>query len=457
MKTEGASGKAQDARSRASFPFSRSPFNLDNTWALLRYNFRVLMLNNWWLLVFPIAVSQLSVFWNVVTVDKLKMWLPAQSAERITPLLAAFLGAHLLSAEYRSRIGAVLASRPVNIGKIVVMRLGVMLAVVWGLAWLSLQAYATWLEPYDTAPVYLACIPSTLFLAMLSLTFATIFRNSLAGFGIAAIYWALDLPPGAPLNPLMSLQSLTSLYSVLDDVERRAILEPWWIAKYVLLAAAVLLYFYHSRLVFSLGSPPTNRTRRRALTLYGSVLVFYVVSGAGYKVYYGYQNRAHLAPPELKDANDITWFRYQFASYGPIPVASLFGPSFTRYLGEFNNPWRSLDEETDRVGDSPKHRQDLKEIMERTPGNPWAPSAAWAYARLEIRKQANVDAAVALYRKIVDKFPTSPYTDSALREMAIRYIAANRLPEARAAYDEMLRRVPDSRFRAEAEKPITSH
>src|ERR1041385_4870782 len=93
---------------------------------LFRYNFRVLMFNNWLLLAFPLAVSQLTVFWNILTRAPSTFGpdLPAQSVEMITPLLAAFLGAHLLSAEYRSRIGAVLASRPVNIGRIVVLQIG---------------------------------------------------------------------------------------------------------------------------------------------------------------------------------------------------------------------------------------------------------------------------------------------------------------------------------------------
>src|SRR5205809_8085349 len=107
-----------------------------------------MMVNDGLLMVFPVAVSQLTVFWFVLT-RRFSLYLPAQSVEMITPLLAAFLGAHLLSAEYRSRIGAVLASRPVNIGRIVVLRLLVMLALVWGLALLSLCAYSAWMERFS--------------------------------------------------------------------------------------------------------------------------------------------------------------------------------------------------------------------------------------------------------------------------------------------------------------------
>jgi len=68
--------------------------------------------------------------------------------------------------------------------------------------------------------------------------------------------------------------------------------------------------------------------RRRAMIAAVTLIAFYMVSGAALKVVYGYANRGSLAP------NDVGWFRRQFLPYGPIPVASLFGSDFARYLGE---------------------------------------------------------------------------------------------------------------------------
>jgi hypothetical protein len=422
-----------------------------NQTTLFRYNFRVLMLNNWWLLVFPLAVSQLTVYWNVLT-QQYKPSLPSQSVEMVTPLLAGFLGAHLLSAEYRSRIGAVLASRPVDIGKIVVMRLVVMLALVWGLALLSVQAYYFWMEPFDQFVMVIACVPSTLFMTMLALTFATLFRNSLAGFGIAALFWALDLPPGAPLNPYLTLKSLTNYYSVMANLERQSFVEDWKIAKVILLVASLLLFLYHSRLVFTLGAPLTLRTRRRALVGAGCLLLFTLLSGAVFKVWYGYNHRGSLKP------DDVSWFRYQFTPYGPLPVSSLFGTAFPRYLGELTNAWRLSEiEETDRMGDTVKHRNDLKYIRDRMPGSMWAPSAADALARIEGRKQENVEDTVAYYRYIVDRYPTSPYVSFALRESARRLADAQRFDEAKATYKELLQRVPNTVYKTEANKFLAEH
>jgi len=412
---------------------------------LLRYNFRIMMLNNRWLVAFPIAVSQLTVFWLILTRPQFSPDLPTMSVELITPLLGAFLGAHLLSAEYRSRIGALLASRPVNIGRIVVLRLFVMLLLVWGLAMISLIAYTYGMRPFDMKRPIAACIPSTLFLAMLALTFATLFRHSLAGFGVAALYWVMDILPGPPINPYLSLRGLTAYYSVYEAVDQHTFVKEWWISKIVLLALALALYVYHSKIVFTLGSPQTKRMRRRALTLAVSILGFYLVTGALLRVGYGYANRGKLAP------NDVGWFRHQFAPYGPIPVAALFGWDFAHYLGDMNNPWRMPEgDDADVIGDTDKHRRQLIDIVTKSPNSVWAPSAADALARMEARRQTKIEDAIRYYRLVVDKYPNSPYVAFALRQSARSYLDAGRPADAEAAYVELQQRVPNSIYRSEA-------
>src|SRR6266496_640967 len=146
------------------------------------------MTGNWWLLVFPIAASQLTVFWALIT-QRSSPTLPASSAEMLSPLIAAFLAAHLLSAEYQSNIGPIVASKPIDIGKVVFMRLIVVFALVWTLGLLSLVAFYFGMGHFNFLMTALAGLPSTLFLAMLALTFATLFRHPLAGFAVAALYW----------------------------------------------------------------------------------------------------------------------------------------------------------------------------------------------------------------------------------------------------------------------------
>ena len=126
--------------------------------SLVRYNFRVVIFSNWWLLVFPLAGSQFTVFWNLTT-QRPSPTLPTMSVELVFPLLGAFLSAHVLSPEYQSRIGAILASKPVNLQRVVLMRLVVVLALVFGLAAISLsRTISAW------APIRLARPRSRVFL-----------------------------------------------------------------------------------------------------------------------------------------------------------------------------------------------------------------------------------------------------------------------------------------------------
>ncbi len=403
-----------------------------------------MMLNNRWLVAFPLAVSQLTVFWLVVT-RRFSADLPTQCVELVTPLLGAFLGAHLLSAEYRSRVGALLACRPVNIGRIVVLRLLVVLALVWLLAMISLMAFTYGLQPFDLTKPILACIPSTLFLTMLALTFATLFRHSLAGFGVAAVYWALDLLPGPAVQPYMSLRTLTSYFAVYEFPDQQTFVKAWWISKLLLLAGALVLYIVHSRVVFTLGSPLTAKRRRQAMIAAATLIIFYLVSGALLRIGYGYANRGKLTP------NDVAWFRHQFAPYGPLPVASLFGSDFAHYLGDLGNPWRTPEgEDADIMGDTDKHRRELRAIVTRSPHSPWAASAADALGRIEGHRKNSVEGNVNTYRLIVDRYPDSPYVDYALRQAAHVYMDAARPAEAEATFAELLKRRPQSIYATEA-------
>ncbi|HSV72946.1 MAG TPA: tetratricopeptide repeat protein [Chthonomonadales bacterium] len=412
--------------------------------ALFRYNFRVLMANNWWLPVLPVAASQLTVFWNIIT-QPFTPALPARSVEMITPLLAAFLSAHLLSAEYQAGMGAILASKPVHIGRIVLRRLAVVMAVVWTLAALSLAAYWYGMEPYGVTSVAAAGAVSSLYLALLALTFATWLRSPLAGFGVAALVWALDLPPGPPMNPYLSLSTLSFALQPPDIASGAVLPGSWWAAKLVLLVATVVLYRAHGKLLFRLGSPFTVLERRRAVSAAGALLAFIVISGAGVKVAYGYAMRGSLEP------DDTTWFRRQFAAYGPIPVAALFGGAFRSYVGPIPSTWRLQQQnEADRWGATAQRVRDLREVVDRMPRSVWAPSASEVLARID------PPSAEEHLRRVLERYPQSPLVPGALNRLARIYADDGRDDQARAAYLELLERRPRSRYRTEALRFLTA-
>lgn len=416
---------------------------------LLRYNFRALMYGNWWLIVFPVAASQLVVFWNLVTL-RFEEWLPAHAVETVSPLLAAFLCAHVLSAEYRSGVGAILASKPVHIGKIVAVRMSVALGLVWALACLSLVAFYYGWQPYPMAPAAVAVVPSTLFAGLLALTFATMFRNPWAGFATAVLWWSMDRPPGPLINPFLSLRSYSASI-VPDTVHQTAVFTQYaWQPKLVLLVLSVALYLQHRRLVFSLGSGHTTRLRRRAVVWTLLLPVLYALSGATIKVGYLYTHRGRLLP------DDTAWIRTQLSSFGPIPVARLFGSPFSAYVGDIANTWRlAAGDEADVYGDTVRHRNEVAELVRRGASSVWGSNLAELHARLAGQTAQTPEDRIKLYRIVVDKYPRGPHASAAYVRIAREYADMKQYSEAMAACESALKAVYTPRTASDALRMLT--
>lgn len=421
---------------------------------LIRYNFRILAFQNGWLLAVVLAASQLSVFW-VGTTQQFTPPLPASVVEGVSPLLGAFLAAHLLAAEYRAAVGAVLACKPVDIRKVVLVRLSMVLGLVYALAGLSLLAFTLSMKPFPLLAPLIACVVSTAFLSLLALTFATLLRHPLAGFGIAALWWICDLPPGPPMNPFLSLRSLTASFHPPGLDVPQPLTDPWWIAKLALVAGTAVLYLLHNRFLFLLGTPMTVRRTRRTLGAAVGMLFVYLASGAAVKVTYGYTHRNTLFP------SDLAWFRRQFGPYGLLPVARCFGTDFTKYLGDIPNSWRiQQDGEADLTGDTQRHRRELKMVFEATPRSIWAAGAAYQTALWEAKPPKSAAERAGYWQVVVDRYPDSPYAADALARVADSW---QEDPEgedkARDAWVKMIERFPSSvhvssawRFLAEAER-----
>jgi hypothetical protein len=281
---------------------------------------------------------------------------------------------------------------------------------------------------------------------MVALTFATMLRNPLAGFSVAALYWALDLVPGAPIQPYLSLKSLSSYYSVQHNPLLQTFLLDWWISKLLLLAGAIALYIYHNKQVMSIGSPLTPRLRRRVGLTGAGFICLYLLSGAVLKVAYGYEHRGELP------RSDLAWFRYQMSSFGPIPVSALFGPAFSAYIGDIGNPWAmSGEDESGLVGPTEPHKRAMHRVLDRNPNSIWAPGIAYGLAQIEMQGESNPDIVAADFRGIINQFPNSIYNQDALRDIARAYAGdPKRHTEAQQSYEELLQRYPQNRYRSEA-------
>lgn len=357
--------------------------------AMWRYNYRIITGVGLWILVLPVAATQIVTLWMFVLQHEFSSRIVATVAELMTPLTGAFLCAHALSPEYRSGISAVLASKPVSLLRVAALRVVLALAVAFGLTVTTLIVCSMLLRPVDLERPLLAALPSLWFLSMVALTFATLFRSSLGGFAVAAALWALDVRAGHTANPLFSLQGL----SAVEDAQPLAHL--WLINKAVLVVAGLLLLVWHGRLLRRLGRTADRADLTRVVLASSLLIVLYVVSGAAVGVSYAWTNRGNLKN------RDVTWLRRQMTVYAPLPVSPLFGMPFTEYVAPFANKEARV--------------RQLESALRRWPGSIWADSMAQDLAV----EQVTVDPAASAKAsfQVADQYPTSPFAPIALGDI----------------------------------------
>jgi ABC-type transport system involved in multi-copper enzyme maturation permease subunit len=298
---------------------------------LLRYNVRILLGNTVWLLVVPIASSQIIVIWNMSLANTFGDVTAAKTAELLAPLWAALLCAHTLGQEYRSRLDEMTFSKPLSVNRIVLLRLAAIFALVLLLTMATLGAFAFWLKPFPFASVLLAGIPSMLFLGTLALFLTALWRNPLLGFGAAALYMALDWMKGMSLNPLLTLHSFAESVTVTMN----PLAQHWYVNKIILLVITAILYLLHGRIVARPAGGVRNwRTVAKNVGVPVGVFLLCIFSGAAYKIYVGMRQEA-VFPDRAWD-----WYHREFEGdsqvkvYAPLPAAWMFGPAFAHYVGQ---------------------------------------------------------------------------------------------------------------------------
>lgn len=361
---------------------------------LWRYNYRILMGTGYWILVLPIAASQIVTLWMMALSSDFSQQSGTQIAEMMTPILGAFLVAHSMAPEYRSGVGGVLACKPVSLHRVVSMRAGLAMAAALFLTWVTLTVCSTGLKPIDVGGPILAAIPSLWFLSLLALTFATLFRNSLAGFAVAAAVWGVDQALGYSIHPLLSLQGLHAKQAE----ESLAILWPW--SKAALTLAGFLLLAVHGRLLRGIYQMADRGNVVRVVGVVTALLLGYCASGAATVVGYAWLNRANLPVP------DVVWLQRQLKIYGPVPVAQLFGPAFATYVVE-------APAQASRAPGWRRGR--LEAALKRWPKSMWSDGIAFALGR----EQESLDpaAAVTAYFRVADAYGSSPFASRALAQI----------------------------------------
>src|SRR5947207_7213978 len=140
---------------------------------LWRYNYKILLGGGYWILVLPVAASQVVTLWMMALSTDFNQPVATHIAEMMTPILGAFLVAHSLAPEYRSGIGAVLACKPVSLHRVVTIRVGLAMLAALILSTITLLVCSVGLKPIDVWTPLLACLPGLWFLSLLALCFAS--------------------------------------------------------------------------------------------------------------------------------------------------------------------------------------------------------------------------------------------------------------------------------------------
>jgi hypothetical protein len=413
--------------------------------ALWRYNYKILMGTGYWILVLPIAASQVVTLWMMAMATAFDQTAATFIGELMTPIIGAFLVAHSLAPEYRSGTGTVLACKPVSLHRVVTIRVGLAMLLALALSWVTLMLCSVLLQRIDVTTPLLAALPSLFFLSLLALTFATLFRSALGGFGVAAVVWALDVKLGYGVQPFLSLQGLSG-YLTSDPMRGL-----WQIGKGTLMAGGLLLLLVHGRLLPRICRPAGRTDVLRVAAWVAGVVILYCGSGAAATIGYAHRNRGNLP------VADVDWLRRQLGAYAPVPVASFFGPAFAAYLSQ-----PPAQEGGSRA--EPRLAQ-LERAAARWPSSMWADSIAWALARQQ--ETMDPSRSVAAYHDLADEFSNSPFAPKALvavlriegADEAARQKAIDRLlaeypnaPEAERAADQVLEKYPAAVTHEEMER-----
>ena len=417
------------------------------------YNLRILLGNSYWLIVTPVAAAQLVLFWNMATATLFSSVRAAQTIEEVAPLLGAFLCAHALAPE-QAGVRELVVARPVSLERILLVRLSAMFAFVLALMTPAMLIYFFGIKVFPLGLTVLAGLPSLLFLSMLAMAVATGTRQPLLGLAVAAAYWVLDLVVGSQFNPLVTLHGFS------DHLANRPMSDQWAVSKIILIALAGLVYLWNRRM---LTRPPGPRRWVTAVQVGATLVVIlflYVGGGAAYKIGYG------LRSERTEGGRSYFAYKQQFQTYGPLPVARLFGPAFALFMQAKAGSGTAFSWSGSPTPTA-EELVNMQRLVERYPKSMWADNAAFEIARALARRSARDIWVISTYSagappgdpdviqedlevgekalgEFADTYPDSPFAALALSMRAQMALTLLDFPPAVETCEKMVKTYPDA-------------
>lgn len=217
---------------------------LQNIGAVLRYNLQILAANLWWTLVGPLVLTVITFVPLFLERQEFRPSKAAGLAEGLMPIIGAFICAHALDAELRRRADEVLRAKRKPLWRTLLLRLALGLLVSFGFGLAALGIARIALGEFVLWKLFLAGVPSTLFLAMLGLLVALWVRNAILSLILPLMYWLIDYGLGWYFNPLLALSGYKYLLWKAEGemAPMTWFSDWWWVSKIGLVVVAAGLF-----------------------------------------------------------------------------------------------------------------------------------------------------------------------------------------------------------------------
>ncbi|HEU4753809.1 MAG TPA: hypothetical protein VFU47_11935, partial [Armatimonadota bacterium] len=174
------------------------------------------------------------------------------------PVIAAFLSAGVLDWELKRGAHEVLRARKRPLWHTIAYRLAVSMALSLALGAAMLLLLHFGIRRIPLGMLLLACIPSSLCLALVSLWTRIRLGNAFMGYMVALAAWVANLITvvigsglGLSVNPLLTLSSYTDRLQAQSAgaLETTPYVDWWWVNKLALLVVSLCLFVSITRRV----------------------------------------------------------------------------------------------------------------------------------------------------------------------------------------------------------------